>query len=147
MKKVGISLVVTGIVYACGGAQPAPNTEVAAVAQVDGGATPSPPPSASSPTPTATSTSSDDADGGVKWLGGQRLCGCKLCAPVVSDDACSSDADCAPEEPCHAKRCVGTANAKGLGTKAMCSRIMMCHTTDANSCGCYNGKCALVPRP
>src|SRR5512143_2820265 len=108
MKKVGISLVVAGIVYACGGAQPAPSTEVAAVQQVDGGSTPSPPPSAPTPTPTssASATPPDDTDGGVKWLGGHRLCGCKLCAPVVSDDACSTDADCAPEEPCHAKRCV-----------------------------------------
>lgn len=73
-------------------------------------------------------------------------CGCSLCEPVVSDDPCSADTDCGPSQPCHADKCVGIAKAKPPGPADRCTMIMMCNTTDANTCGCFNGKCALMPR-
>lgn len=75
------------------------------------------------------------------------LCGCSLCNPVVSDDACSSDADCAPATPCHAEKCVARAKAVALAPGASCTAIMRCDTTDANACGCRDGHCALFARP
>lgn len=78
---------------------------------------------------------------------GGRLCGCKLCEPVFSDDTCSTDADCAAESPCHAQRCVGKAHGNPRKAGDMCTEIMMCGTIDANACGCVKGKCALYPRP
>lgn len=70
---------------------------------------------------------------------------CRLAAPIKSQDACSSDADCGPIEPCHAKECVAKARAKPAGPGTMCTEIFMCGTTDGNHCGCFEGRCALVP--
>lgn len=75
------------------------------------------------------------------------LCGCSLCEAVVSADTCTTDADCAPETPCHATACVAKAKAKALAPGASCTAIMRCDTADANGCGCQNGRCALFPRP
>lgn len=74
------------------------------------------------------------------------LCGCGLCAPVVSNDACSTDADCAPATPCHADKCVAKANAAPRKPDTACTMNLMCNTIDANTCGCHQGKCALMPR-
>jgi len=74
------------------------------------------------------------------------LCGCGLCAPVVSDDACSTDADCAPAVPCHADRCVAKAKAQPRNPGTACTMNLLCNTVDANTCGCHQGKCALMPR-
>jgi hypothetical protein len=78
---------------------------------------------------------------------GAKLCGCSLCEPVFSDDACSSDADCAPSALCHAEACVAKAKAPQRTPGTACTEIMKCATTDANACGCVKGKCALAPRP
>ena len=75
------------------------------------------------------------------------LCGCKLCAPKISDDPCKTDADCAAATPCHATSCVAVSRLTAPAAPAICTRIMMCGTTDANACTCYQGKCALTPRP
>jgi hypothetical protein len=69
-----------------------------------------------------------------------------LCEPVVSEDACNSDDDCAPATPCHADRCVGKAHAAPRPAGVMCTMMMACQSVDANKCGCFKGKCALTPR-
>ena len=79
------------------------------------------------------------ADAGVS-------CGCKLCAPVVSDDACATDADCAPEVPCHATRCVAKAKATPRKPGQACTMSMMCTSIDANACGCVKSRCTLHAR-
>ena len=71
------------------------------------------------------------------------LCGCALCKPVVSEDACTSDSDCAPATPCHAEACVAKAKAKPLNPGLSCTAILMCNSADANACGCLDGRCAL----
>lgn len=75
------------------------------------------------------------------------LCGCSLCNPVVSEDTCSVDADCAPATPCHAEACVAKGKAKALAPGASCTAILRCDTADANACGCREGHCALFARP
>ncbi len=70
-------------------------------------------------------------------------CGCKLCAPVVSNDSCDKDDDCVPESGCHAHACVAKANAKPTDPKLNCTMVLDCHSADANKCGCVNHKCAL----
>jgi hypothetical protein len=71
---------------------------------------------------------------------------CKLPAPVKSQDRCSTDADCAPSDPCHAKACVAKAKAAPPSGK-MCTRDLQCDTADVNKCGCFEGFCALTPPP
>ena len=79
------------------------------------------------------------SDGGLR-------CGCSLCAPVVSDDPCVHDGECAPAVPCHAERCVARAKAKPASPGLVCTMDLRCHTADVNRCACHQGKCALVPR-
>lgn len=71
---------------------------------------------------------------------------CALEKPIVSDDPCTTDADCAPATPCHATRCVGKANAQPRKPGTMCTQEIRCGTVDVNACGCLNGKCALFAR-
>lgn len=73
------------------------------------------------------------------------LCGCALCEPVISDDACTQDADCAPATPCHAEACVAKAKAKAKAPDTYCTMILRCDSVDANTCGCLEGRCALYP--
>lgn len=54
------------------------------------------------------------------------LCGCKLCAPVVSADACSTDADCAPSTPCHARECVARSKATPRTSGLNCTMNLVC---------------------
>lgn len=75
-----------------------------------------------------------------------KLCGCSLCEPAVSEDACSADADCAPSTPCHAEACVAKSKALARKPGDMCTMLMNCASADANACGCLKGKCALSPR-
>ncbi|RLB60037.1 MAG: hypothetical protein DRI90_14640 [Deltaproteobacteria bacterium] len=70
---------------------------------------------------------------------------CQLPAPKVSDDPCSGDGDCKPSVPCHAPACVAAAKAQPGGPDTMCTRNMVCDSVDANRCGCYQGRCALIP--
>lgn len=70
---------------------------------------------------------------------------CRLPAPVKSDDACSSDADCGPSEPCHAHACVAKAKAKPRTPDTMCTMKLDCASVDVNRCGCFEGRCALIP--
>lgn len=72
-----------------------------------------------------------------------KLCGCGLCDPIVSADACSSDADCLPSEPCHGHACVAKAKGKKRTPDVMCTQSLECATVDANTCGCVKGFCTL----
>jgi hypothetical protein len=111
-------------------------------------------PPAVSPVPSATPVSSETApivqkDSGADTataFSGTKVCGCSLCEPVVSDDACTKDDDCAPKTACHAKACVAKANAEVRGPNTMCTQDLHCDSIDANKCGCLKGKCALQPK-
>lgn len=70
---------------------------------------------------------------------------CHLPAAKKSDDACKLDADCAPSDPCHAPACVARAKAKPRKPEIMCTMMMGCETADANRCGCFEGRCSLIP--
>ena len=70
---------------------------------------------------------------------------CHLAAVRKSDDACKLDADCAPSDPCHARACVAKAKSKPRTPDIMCTMMMGCETADANRCGCFEGRCALIP--
>lgn len=72
--------------------------------------------------------------------------GCRLPAPVVSEDACTKDADCAPSTPCHARACVATSKATPRTPDAVCTMNIDCQSADVNPCSCYQGHCALVPK-
>ncbi len=76
-----------------------------------------------------------------------KLCGCGLCEPLPSADACKSDADCAPEGPCHAKACVALAKSKPRTKDVMCTQELQCASADVNACGCVKGFCALYKKP
>lgn len=73
-------------------------------------------------------------------------CGCALCEPVVSDDACVTDADCAPDVPCHAPRCVAKARAEPRRPGQACTMSLVCTSADANACGCVAHRCTLHAR-
>lgn len=73
-------------------------------------------------------------------------CGCSLCRPVVSDDPCTKFEDCAPDALCHAKRCVAKAKAPAPRSDVSCTQDFQCDAIEANACGCFEGKCALMPR-
>jgi hypothetical protein len=85
-------------------------------------------------------------DGGDAGDAGPKLCGCALCEPVVSDDACATDADCAPDQPCHAPRCVAKSKATPRRPGQMCTMILACTTSDANACSCVKNRCTLHAR-
>jgi hypothetical protein len=70
---------------------------------------------------------------------------CKLPAPVKSDDACTTDADCGVSDPCHAKACVAKAKSHPRTPDTMCTMSIDCASADVNRCGCLEGKCALIP--
>ena len=78
---------------------------------------------------------------------GPKLCGCGLCDPLFSDDACANDSDCAPSTYCHADACIAKAKAPARPKNVMCTEMMKCASADANACGCMQGKCALFARP
>jgi hypothetical protein len=71
--------------------------------------------------------------------------GCKLPEPRKSDDACTTDADCGVSEPCHARACVAKAKSNPPGPTTTCTRNLVCDSADANRCGCFEGRCALIP--
>lgn len=70
---------------------------------------------------------------------------CHLPAPKLSDDPCSADADCGVSAPCHAPACVAQSKSQPAGPDTMCTRMLACNSADANRCGCYQGRCALIP--
>ena len=76
---------------------------------------------------------------------GFGIADCRLAAPKKSQDACSSDADCGPAAPCHAEECVARARSHPPTRDVLCTEILMCHTADTNRCGCFEGRCALIP--
>ncbi len=78
---------------------------------------------------------------------GPKLCGCGLCEPLFSEDACANDADCAPSAACHADACIAKSKAPPRPANVMCTQMMKCSSADANACGCVQGRCALSPRP
>lgn len=70
---------------------------------------------------------------------------CHLPAAKKSDDSCKTDVDCGPSDPCHAKACVARAKSKPKTPDTMCTMMMGCETADANRCGCFEGRCSLIP--
>ncbi len=70
---------------------------------------------------------------------------CKLPEPRKSDDPCATDADCGVSEPCHARACVAKARSNPAGPGTTCTRNLVCDSADANRCGCFEGRCALIP--
>ncbi len=70
---------------------------------------------------------------------------CQLPEPKLSDDPCSSDADCDVSDPCHARSCVAKAKANPPQPSTICTRSMVCDSVDANRCGCHQGRCGLIP--
>jgi hypothetical protein len=87
-----------------------------------------------------------EADAGVALLSGPRLCGCSLCEPLLSEDACKLDSDCLPATPCHASACVSAPHAQLRAPTTQCTQEYRCDTVDANRCACVRGRCALAPR-
>ena len=71
---------------------------------------------------------------------------CKLTEPKKSDDACATDTDCGVSDPCHARACVAKAKSNPPGPATTCTRNLVCDSADANRCGCFEGRCALIPR-
>lgn len=76
---------------------------------------------------------------------GDPFFACRLPTPVRSEDACASDAECAPATPCHARACVGRTHGHPPNATTVCTRMMACDSVDANRCGCLDGRCALIP--
>ena len=70
---------------------------------------------------------------------------CHLPAAKKSEDACKTDADCGPSDPCHAKACVAKARSKPMTPDTMCTTMLVCESVDANRCGCFESRCALIP--
>ncbi len=102
---------------------------------------------------------SDGSDSGAReatpsFSSTPRLCGCGLCEPVLSSDACKADSDCLPATPCHAKTCVAAAHAQPRAANTQCTEILECDAIEANRCACVRpqgssgetGRCALAPR-
>ncbi len=136
------------VVAACGGpSQPADTPARAETVAVP------PAPDAGGPalvTNAAQNLTGTEADAGAdagSFFARDKLCGCKLCAPKMSEDTCTTDADCAPSSACHATSCIAASKVQPATARPICTRIMLCATTDANACTCYQGKCALTPRP
>ncbi len=84
--------------------------------------------------------------------GAPKLCGCGLCEPVLSEDTCKVDGDCAPATPCHATACVAAAHAQPRLPNTQCTEILQCNAIEANRCACVtapgasSGRCAIAPR-
>lgn len=92
----------------------------------------------SSPDP-ATTAASPDAQSG------EHKCGCAPCEPIKSLDPCQTDADCAPSALCHATACVAVAKAPPRPAgPVMCTKNLVCNSTDVARCGCVDNLCALV---
>jgi hypothetical protein len=129
---------------ACGPAAATGPGTVVAPTDADAGLVPAALPDAAvADNPGKTPPVADSVDSGPA---GPKLCGCALCEPLFSDDACASDADCAPSANCHADACVAKAKAPARPKNVMCTQILKCGSADANSCGCVQGKCALSPK-
>ena len=105
------------------------------------------PPTGTTPAGSATPSAPADTPPARPPIGLPGTFKCKLDAPKLSDDACSSDSDCAPSDPCHAHACVAASKANPGTPTTMCTRMMDCQSVDANRCGCYEGRCALIPPP
>ncbi len=99
--------------------------------------------SPATPPPVATAPNAPGKPGDLPPDPTHRVC--RLPAPKKSDDACKIDADCAPSDPCHAKACVAKARSKPRTPDIMCTMMMGCETADANRCGCFQGRCSLIP--
>jgi hypothetical protein len=100
---------------------------------------------AASAAPSTTSEVKPDADRATGGPGSSGSLACRLPAPVKSDDPCKSDADCGPSSPCHATACVAKAKSQTPGPDTICTKSLECDSADANRCGCYEGRCALIP--
>lgn len=62
---------------------------------------------------------------------------------VVGEDPCTSDADCVPQQCCHATTCGSAANAEACGPDTACTMDCRADTMDCGGgCLCHEGKCA-----
>lgn len=60
---------------------------------------------------------------------------------IMSQDACQSDADCAPAACCHAAACMSVDKVKPCNV--MCTQVCMPGTIDCGGgCLCHAGRCA-----
>jgi hypothetical protein len=145
---LALALVACGPAFAPGTESPAGPTGTAVV--VDVAATPPAASASTSPAPTSTSTPIVKAPPSSSAPSGFALPfrgGCKLAEPRKSDDACTTDADCGVAEPCHAKACVAKAKSNPPTPTTTCTRNLVCDSSDVNRCGCFEGRCALLPPP
>jgi hypothetical protein len=148
---LGLGAVLVG----CAGAsaQPSGPADPSSVVAIPPSAAASAPDAAASASPVSTSPPADTSDAGAvassvpdESDAGPKACGCALCEPVVSEDACKTDADCAPDLPCHAPRCVAKSKAQPRRPGQMCTMLMACTTADANACSCVKNRCTLHAR-
>lgn len=122
-------------------AQPATTIRlVSPPAAPSGSETSGPAPSAEAPSPAPAATAArPDAQSE------ERKCGCAPCEPIKSMDPCQTDADCAPSALCHATACVAVAKAPPRPAgPVMCTKNLVCNSTDVARCGCVDNLCALV---
>ena len=70
---------------------------------------------------------------------------CKLPAPKKSEDVCKQDSECGVSDPCHAAACVAKGKSNPPKADTVCTRMLACHSADVNRCGCFEGRCALIP--
>ncbi len=66
--------------------------------------------------------------------------------PQPDIQACKSDSDCVPNLCCHPTNCINRVY-KGVCTELCTNACLGPLDCGAGSCGCINGKCAVVPRP
>lgn len=104
-------------------------------------AVPTAAPSSTETAPATSTTTTSAAASAEPMLG----LGCRLPTPKKSEDACKVDADCGVSDPCHAQACVAKSKAHPPDKSTVCTRRMDCASADANSCGCLDGVCALIP--
>ena len=113
----------------------------------DASVTASPPDATAAPTSSPTTPVSSEPTTAPGSDGEQPPFTCALPAPVKSQDACATDADCGPSDPCHARACVARSKSRPPDKSTICTQIMDCKSIDANPCVCFEGVCALVPPP
>ncbi len=116
------------------GAGPGPHVVVASPAASAQSSAVESAPQDSSQAPSA--NANPPADGGFS---------CAPTEPIKSTDPCKSSTDCAPSALCHAPLCIDKLKAPvPPDGGAVCTKSLMCRTTDVGRCDCVDGVCALV---
>jgi len=131
--------------HGAGGSGPAPPPTGSAPLPVATVPIPPPRPPADVPAPTSTAAAPNGQPPPKSVPEKPISFRCHLPAPKLSDDPCGTDADCGVSAPCHAPACVARAKSNPADASTMCTRKLVCNSADANRCGCYEGRCALIP--